>query len=787
MQSDQSVNIDRVPSLVQQSLNVCLDFWRKYFVNPSASCRMKWPGALITFDIIKRLQTKLSIRDISGMCLTMIDADDNLTAQNWLNIIYNISGTFESYQEYYKLIEQLCQKIPESESKTIDQWKHHFETSQIKSPQFIPNLNWLYALRQRLILSPELVEILSEQLKCPPLEEKVVELICIFKLESLLDPLQNALNIEMKSWGTFNHNKWKLPIKSFPEIAEIVFNVYGYPQLKACLFEIPNSPYFDSLVKDSEIVAAAVSQNTTPELPTDSEYLDTLFKKIMKMKLTPSMIKLAFRISPEKVLDQLYNPDNSPHVCKWTKHNNFFVLGGIIDSLSAFEKEAIRSIVDRHWKQLKEILAPDSFPQSRSIIRGLDGNLTVNANNSRTLVDEHINAVLNLDDWRLDYVVILIYNAYQKIQMEKLSKVWNPFIEFMSKCSTVSYECFNNGTPTIRSKMFLHNIDVDILSKLYPKIITQTLNDVCSSVDHDISWNKMDQSFIEYYASIPKDVFFGLEPYSERLNQFGLQLEDLAKRKATEKFREMEKAFNRQSSRKGIDFSREVKWNEILESEGKKMYSERYRLTVLVTCPEVMEHVSNLRNDRQIQHLKDIAYIFGGIDCEWECHQFFVYRCLFVPLAVQRLKLLQEMMTKCGFQLNTRELRVDTHDGFTVTQKFYYAFGLYNNYYYKPTDALIEESFVDVVFVPLAKSFINDLVKELVSCASSPKIGSMLKGHIFIALKDAHTPRKNGELDNSIVLKLKDLVKSVNNTTPVGLKEFKSAFIKILPNIDDNN
>lgn len=796
MNPKESLIEDRVPSLVQQSLNVCLDFWRKYFVNPSASCRMKWPGALIIFEVIKRSQNKLSIRDISGMCLTMLDADDNLSAQNWLNIIYNIHQSFASSKEYYSLVEKLCEKIPKSESKTIEDWKNYFETIEPEFAQFVPNLNWIYALRNRLLNSPALLDIITLELKSGHLEKRVVELICTFNLDALVDPLKIALESETKFWrynkprSVEELEKWKIAITTFPQIAEMVYDFWGCPQLKACLFEIPrstNSKYFESLVNDPEVVAAAVSQNIVPELSTDKEYLDTLFNKIIKMKLTPNMIKLAFQISPEKILDELYNPDNAVHVCKWVKRQNVFVLNGIIDPLESFEKESIRKVIDRNWTLLKDILAPDSFPQSRSFIRGLDGNISLNTNNSRTLVDEHINAVINSEseDWRMDYVVILIYNAYQKIQMEKLSKVWNPFIEFMSKCSTVTYECFN-GTPTSRSKIFITNIDVDVLSKLYPKITIQTLNDVSYDVNQDISWNKMEKSFIEYYASIHKDVFLGLQNYSERLGHFGLQLEDLAKRKATEKFREMEKTFNRQSSRKGIDFSREVKWNEILESEGKYMGSDRYRITVLVTCPEVMQHVSGLKNTFQIQHLKEIAYIFGGIDCEWACQQFFAYRCPFVPLSIQRLEMLQKIMEKCGFQFSLRVVETKTADGFQKTQKFWYAVGLYNNYYYKPTDALIEEAFVDVVYVPLSKTFINNLVKELVACASLPKIGNTLKGHIFVALKDAHTPCKNGELEKSVILKLKELVKNVTNITSSDVKEFKSSFLSLLPSMDDN-
>lgn len=191
---------DKVPSLLQQSLNVCLDYWRQYFVNPSASCRMKWPGAFVIFEVIKRLQDKLSIRDISGMCITMLDADDNLSAQNWLNIIFNIHESFSSSKEYFLLVEQLCDKIPETESKTLEDWITHFGLS------FQPTLSWVFALRRRLKTSPTLTATLSPYLNSDVLDKRTVELVCIFKMETLVESLKDKLENEAETWEKSNSN-----------------------------------------------------------------------------------------------------------------------------------------------------------------------------------------------------------------------------------------------------------------------------------------------------------------------------------------------------------------------------------------------------------------------------------------------------------------------------------------------------------------------------------------------------------------------------------------------------
>lgn len=791
---------DRVPSLTLQSLNVCLDFWRKYFVNPSASCRMKWPGAFIISELISKVGSELSMRDISGMCLTMLEADDSLSVQNWLQIVYQIYPHFSTSSGYFQLVEKLCEKIPENESKSLENWITYFSTDKLS---FEPNIFWVYALRNRLLKSNALGLMLSGLLSSSQSDKRVVELICLFKIDEFVNDLKEKLTSEVKIWKNRDtvfqqeylnehFNKWKLAVRSFPEIAEMVYHL-SYPEFKACLFEIasPDSVdevsqlYFKKIVNDPEIVAAAVSLNMSPNLLKDDQYLDLLFKNILRaQKLTPNMIKLAFHISPEKMLDQLYNPENSPHVCKFIKHHNIYILSGLIESLDSFTQDSIRRIISDHWTQLKDILAPDSFPQSRSIFRGLNGIINTNQD-SRNIIDEHIRAVFTSeDDWRYDSVIHIIYNAYQKIQIERLSKLWTPFIEFMIKCCTVNVECFTqSGTPTCRSKIMISNIDVDLLSKLHPKIIKQTLNDVSFAANQRLSWKKMEKSFIEYYTSISKEAYTALEHYSDNLHQFGLRLEDLAVRKATEKFREMEKVFNRQASIKGIDYSREVKWNEILTNEGRYMGSDRYRLTVLVTCPEVMEHVSNLKSSNQIQHLREISYIFAGVDCNWMCQQFFVYSCPSVHLSVHKQNLLFENMSKCGFQLVLRDVKIESTDGFTEIKKFWYAVGVYNGYYYKPTDALIPESFMDdVQYIPLDKAYIKKIIPELTSNASNAKIGNALKGTLMICLMEARTPCENAQLSDSVVAKLKDYIKTIANTTPASLKDIKLVFKSILPN-----
>jgi hypothetical protein len=259
-------------SLLELALSICLDSWRNLFVNPLDSCKMKWPESGFIYDIIIKSKGKLQIRDIKGICLCMLGADSSISAIDWLKMLYKINDTYSS-DEYFTLIAEVCSEIPENQKMTIEGW---LDTLSYDTSQY---LNWLYALHNRISPSESFLALIIEFLKEKIINPLTVELICKFNLTTIVKDLTEALkreviyvyttkNVLEKEYLYTNFPKWIMAIGTFPEVAEMIYNLTKYHSIQAALCEIDDATgpgtlpqkYLELILDNPKIIVRASIQ-----------------------------------------------------------------------------------------------------------------------------------------------------------------------------------------------------------------------------------------------------------------------------------------------------------------------------------------------------------------------------------------------------------------------------------------------------------------------------------------------------------------------------------------------
>ena len=796
-------NGERIPPpLTSQSLAICLDHWRGVFINPSAPCLMKWPGGSILSDLIVKLKNRITIRDIKGICLSMIEANPEILPIDWVKTLYRINDVYSSSNDYFTLITEVCSAIPVEQKLTVDNWKKFLSPLDLQPL----TLRWIYALRDRILPDECLVSIFlkSFEIEIEIIDPLTIELLCEFNLEILAEPLAIALNTEAtrvsksnvqfrNQYVQMNFLKWKMAVKQFVPVAEMVYSLENAPRLQATLCDIaaPTGPdtlpqkYLDYIIAHPQIGVYGSVQGIVPNISADKDNknLVDMFKSIIEQnELTPPMIRVAFNICPDLLLNRLYNPRNATRVCRWISKDNQFQLTGVIDSLAMFTPDNMRNIINSYGYELKNILAPDA---RRIQFRTLNGGIGT-TQDPMQVISQYLETIFNNHepgyDWRFDPTVGRIYNAYERIQSTKLGKFWKPLIELLSQCAAVEVKQLQySGVPTSRSSLTVKNIKADLLAQIYPEVVINTLNQISSTSSKRFYWQKQESSFIEYYTTVPQQVFEALSQYSQSFNELGLNLEDLAIRRATEKFQEIEKSLNRQVSLKGTEYARETKWQEILTKEERYQGNDRYRLTVTITSPDVIQKLYHLKSSSQITHLREISYIFGGIEVSWTCSQFFAYLAPYQKLNPKKNVQLVNNMSKSGFHLEVIEIIEKLADDITEVSKLYWqVFGVYNGYHYLPMDALSPQSYIDEKpAIPLDKAYSKNLINELAKFAHDKKMAASVKSYLNVTLMRARTIRKDGKLDDLIIEQLKGLISKFISVAQV--KDFREAIKIILP------
>jgi hypothetical protein len=349
----------------------------------------------------------------------------------------------------------------------------------------------------------------------------------------------------------------------------------------------------------------------------NNEKLESLFDYIMEYsELTPPMIMVAFNICPQLLLDHL-NPYQIIHGSKWIRMKDSFVLRGVIDPIECFTIKDMQSIVDKYSTSLDEILSLDLISKK---YRQLDGTI-VTRKSASDIVSEYIEKLLETQEertnWRYDTIIKQLYDAYEKIQSTKLSNIWKSLIKFFNQCVTVNVQDFvYSDIPTSRSSIIITNINLNTLTKIYPEVVINVLNNISSTPKQKLYWYRIHDSLTEYYSTASNHVFDTLNQYSTSLVKLGLNLEDLAVKQATEKFLVLEKAINRQTSKKGTNYDRDAKWAELLQNEKHNMRVNRFRLTINITSPEIIENLRHLESTTQMKHLREISYIYIGIEMD---------------------------------------------------------------------------------------------------------------------------------------------------------------------------
>lgn len=754
-------------SLLELSLNSCLTSWRFLFVNPESSCRIKWPDAETLIAILRNLKGKFGAKDLKGMCLCMMDADTTVMPLAWLKFIVEMKDECQS-QDYYDLLKKICGRI--TERKTLEEWRKELGHIDVTMLSYMRDV----VIPESDVLGSFLTDSLSNDL--------AIELICHYDLKSCVQPL---LAVLISSISKINHDeknaklifdKLRMCVRQFPEVAEALYNMntgYYQTRMKAALSEIasPNGDenavkYHQYLMDTPMLCIRAMKEGIKINIDKNNKGLcDSIFRE---RYFTSDMIKVAFEQFPERTLDSLSSVFEDVQTSAWVQvKNGIFVLKGVLNPIEEFSQDNFSVIVDRYWKQIKEDLWPN---QGSKVIKTLDGQVTM-TKDPKMLIEEHLEKLFKKpdaedempDDWRFSVMIRKIYEAYEKAQAQNRSKVLRNLIEYLKLFAEVNVENLTySGIPTSRTIITLFNINVDLLSRIHPKVVLNTLNSI--STETYINWDVLENSPMEYYANISENLYEMLNEYKDTLSRFGLFLENVAVRRATEKYQELSKMLNRQVNKKGSSDIQDSKWIEILRAEEAKIGVNKYRLSLTAQSLEVLDNLYSLKTETQTRHINNITYIYTGSDIKWHCDSFLKYSSVRPNVSSLGFKNFKSMLEKCGFSHYVHE------NNWIVT-------GIYNGYNYIPISVHISETFLDdVPEIPLNQKYSKDLIQHLTKLVTNPKLSTPIKGSLSIALMRARTVRSDGTLDLSVVGKLESLVKGTTD-----IKVFKEELKNVLP------
>lgn len=810
------ININKsCPSLLELTINICLNEWRKLFVNILASCNMKFPESKFFYGVIIKLKDKFMIRDAVGLCKCMLEVDSNSDIIEWLEILYTLN---ENQSNFFKYIDEICSKIPETKKLKLNDWISILSPNKNMSI----SIKWIYALRNRIICDNSLISFIENELKCDNSNDEIIDLVCIFELmnferyivEIYEHDFISLSDSEVKSYISNHLPTLRNSLKLFPSIANKFYQLFIDDKLcdnLSCLVcEIANldEKYpttrlcYDYVINHPNVIVNALKCDIITNIYDNISQKNKMiiFDKIMRLNFVkPSLIKIAFEIYPESLLNNLYNANNENHICKWIKQDNELILSGIIDPINLFTIDDFLQIVNKYWNELKEEIDPKIGSSS---FRQLDGTIgyradvkTIIINHIKNLKVDYVNVTIGSDKvvindlsqcWMFDQIISQVYKAYENYQCERLSKIWNPMIEFLGQFSTITTKYFTqSGHPTSRSSITITNINLDILYKMHPKSVMHTLNSISKNTKDTLYWTREKDSFIEYYTPISKQIFDSLQKYSVGFNRLGLQIEDRALTRARIKFQKLEKAINRQISRKGTDYDRDVTWNNVINKEIDIIGNNRYRLTVIINHHEIIDNLSQLDISNQLNHLNEISYIYGGIDLNWKSSNFFVYYTPYRKISHNNIVNFKENLIKSGFNIDIQQITTnnsnDTEADDNIKIKYIWqATGIYNDYYYKPLTYQTPIAYVDESpIIPLDKTYSKQLIINLSNMISDKKLSSIVKSHINISLLRARTSKPDGKLSDSVVNELQTLIKSITNQNQI--KEFKEKIKEIIP------
>ncbi len=775
-------------SLVELSMKVCLNEWRNVFLNYEAACHIRFPEPRIIIGLISYLVNKISFRDIKGLCLCMMEyssdklsesmeteqpniSADNTKPEHWLSLLFYIKKSYAS-PEYYDLIHTICNKI--EKKRTVKEWVDFFVLATRYQEE--PDLELLYAIRNKIIADDYLTQLL---LKLPTYNMTAIKLICEFKLVACVPKLISDFSLEIdalnkgtlvkKNYFQTDFEKWKITAATFEEVAEFVYESENCALIKSVLCQVANynaqegsaaKKYYDYLKTQPASYLEAIDENITLQL--NQELLEFLSQILStRSYVNSNRVKMAYRINPVNVLNSLYY--NDIQTTKWCKLEDkkntspSFVLQGVVSPLEEFTQDDFRNIVRSNWAELAQEFLGDLrnisiYSYQHKIIGQLD-KLFEKQN----------------DDWKLDPVIHQIYNVYSRVKATSLAKYWKRLIEFLPIFSTVTVEkLVYSGVPTCRSCITVSNINIDVLSKIYPTVVANSLYDISNTY-----WANEENSYLEYTSYISAEVYNLLNNYKENLSYLGLNLEDLAVRRATERFYELEKSINRQINTKNTNYARDSKWQELLNSAEASTNGNRYRLSVIINNLDVLNNLQILKKEVQISHIKNISYLASGYELDWTCDNLFTY---IAPKIVVNKKF-ETLLNNSGFKLEVIN---------NTEKPFLRVTGVYNNYNYLPSNSILPETFLDdKPLIPLEKNYSKNLQKKLNELIVNAKVSIQVKGQISVALMRARTYLPDGSLNAATVSALEVLVKSINK--PEQIACFKEELKKLLGNatLDD--